>query len=122
MVCSNPDKTVVRGDNFMICAGLLAEYYESIGGRVEYYGKPFSEIYEHCYRKIEKKNIKILVIGDSLDNDIKGANEQNLDSLFVTSGIHRNVNNHNKVDKEKLDDLIRKKEIFPTFYTRELTF
>ena len=32
------------------------------------------------------------------------------------------VNNHNKVDKEKLDDLIRKKEIFPTFYTRELTF
>ena len=66
--------------------------------------------------------MKILVIGDSLDNDIKGANEQNLDSLFVTSGIHRNVNNHNKVDKEKLDDLIRKKEIFPTFYTRELTF
>ena len=25
MICSNPDKTVVRGDKFMICAGLLAE-------------------------------------------------------------------------------------------------
>ena len=28
MICSNPDKTVIRGKNFMICAGLLAEYYE----------------------------------------------------------------------------------------------
>jgi len=122
MVCSNPDKTVIRGENFMICAGLLAEYYESIGGKVEYYGKPFNEIYEHCYRKINKENIRILIIGDSLDNDIKGANQQNLDSLFITNGIHRSVNNHNKVDKEKLDDLIRKKEIFPTFYMRALNF
>ena len=31
MICSNPDKTVIRGDNFMICAGMLAEYYENIG-------------------------------------------------------------------------------------------
>ena len=46
MICSNPDKTVVRGDKFMICAGLLAEYYETIGGKVEYFGKPFPEIYK----------------------------------------------------------------------------
>ena len=39
MICSNPDKTVIRGKNFMICAGLLAEYYEKIGGKVIYYGK-----------------------------------------------------------------------------------
>ena len=34
MICSNPDKTVIRGKNFMICAGLLAEYYEKIGGKL----------------------------------------------------------------------------------------
>ncbi len=122
MICSNPDKTVVRGEKFMICAGLLAEYYEKIGGKVEYYGKPYNEIYDFTYSKMKNKKSKILVIGDSLDNDIKGANLQNLDSLLITSGIHRKVNNDNGVDKEELNDLIRKKKICPKYFMRQLTF
>ena len=122
MICSNPDKTVIRGNRFMICAGLLAEYYQKIGGKVEYYGKPYSEIYDYTYSIMKKRNEKILVIGDSLDNDIKGANLQNLDSLLITSGIHREVNNHNGVDKEELNDLIKKKKICPKFIMRHLTF
>ena len=122
MICSNPDKTVIRGDRFMICAGLLAEYYQKIGGKVEYYGKPYSEIYDFTYSIMKKRNEKILVIGDSLDNDIKGANLQNLDSLLITSGIHREVNKHNGVDKEELNDLIKKKKNCPKFIMRHLTF
>jgi|TARA_A100001234_G_scaffold51475_1_gene43383 HAD superfamily hydrolase (TIGR01459 family) len=121
MICSNPDKTVVRGENFMICAGLLAEYYEKIGGKVEYYGKPFKQIYEYCFNFFEKKNNKVLVIGDSLENDIKGANNLKFDSLLITDGIHREVNNNNDVDKQKLDALIKTKNIFPDFYMRKLT-
>ena len=119
MICSNPDKTVIRGKNFMICAGLLAEYYEKIGGKVIYYGKPHSNIYEFCYKFIEGEN-KILVIGDSLENDIKGANLQKLDSVLITDGIHREVNNNKDIDKEKLDDLIKKKNIKPKFVMRKL--
>ncbi len=114
MICSNPDKTVIRGKNFMICAGLLAEYYEKIGGKVKYFGKPHKNIYEFCFKLLNEKN-KILVIGDSLENDIMGANSQNLDSLLITNGIHRDVNNNNDIDKQKLDDLIKKKNIFPSF-------
>ena len=55
MICSNPDKTVVRGENFMICAGLLAEYYEKIGGKVEYFGKPYEQIYKYCFNFFKKK-------------------------------------------------------------------
>ena len=51
-----------------------------------------------------------MVIGDSLDNDIKGANIQKLDSILITDGIHREVNNNKNIDKEKLDDLIKKKK------------
>lgn len=120
MICSNPDKTVVRGNKFMICAGLLAEYYEKIGGKVEYYGKPFSEIYEFTYDKLKNPKAKILVIGDSLDNDIKGANMQKIDSLLITDGIHRSVNNDNGIDKEKLNDLIKKKKIKPSYYMKNL--
>ena len=108
MICSNTDKTVIRGKSFMICAGLLAEYYEKIGGKVIYYGKPHNNIYEFCYKIIEGEN-KILVIGDSLENDIKGANLQKLDSVLITDGIHREVNINKDIDKEKLDDLIKKK-------------
>ena len=122
MICSNPDKTVIRGDKFMICAGLLAEYYQKIGGNVAYYGKPYSEIYDFAYSIMKKKNEKILVIGDSLDNDIKGANLQNLDSLLITSGIHREVNNDSGIDKDKLNDLIKKKTINPSFFMRDLIF
>ena len=121
MICSNPDKTVVRGEQFWICAGLLAEYYQKIGGRVEYYGKPFKQIYEFCFNFFDKKNKKILIIGDSLENDIKGANNLNFDSLLITDGIHREVNNNNNVDKQKLDALIKTKNIFPDFYMRKLT-
>ncbi len=121
MICSNPDKTVIRGEKFMICAGLLAEYYENIGGKVQYFGKPHKQIYEFCY-KIIKKNANILVIGDSLENDIKGANKQNLDSLLITDGIHREVNNNNNVDKEKLDGLMKKKNAFPNYYMKSLTY
>ena len=49
-----------------------------------------------------------------------GANSQNLDSLLITNGIHRDVNNNNDIDKQKLDDLIKKKKIKPTFVMRKL--
>ena len=62
-----------------------------------------------------------MVIGDSLENDIKGANNLKFDSLLITDGIHREVNNNNDVDKQKLDALIKTKNIFPDFYMRKLT-
>ena len=42
----------------MICAGLLAEYYQKIGGNVEYYGKPYDEIYDFTFQKIKIRILK----------------------------------------------------------------
>ena len=39
----------------MICAGLLAEYYEKIGGEVKYFGKPHNNIYEFSFKLINEK-------------------------------------------------------------------
>ena len=33
---------------------------------------------------------KFLAIGDNLRTDIKGANNLNIDSLFIYNGVHRN--------------------------------
>ena len=74
--------TVHKGDREEYCAGSVAKLFEEIGGKVIYFGKPHSFIYDMCL----KKNEKTLVIGDNLRTDIKGANNFNLDSIFISSG------------------------------------
>ena len=85
MICTNPDLIVDRGEKRELCAGSVALVFEKMGGKVVYFGKPYPEIYNFCI----KKNEKILVIGDNIRTDIKGANNMKLDSLFVIGGIHK---------------------------------
>ena len=85
MVCTNPDLIVYRGSQQEYCAGTLAEIFKELGGQVIYFGKPYPEIYKFCM----KKNETILAIGDNIKTDIKGANNMNFDSLFITNGIHK---------------------------------
>ena len=89
LLCTNPDKSSIKKDGKMTyCTGIIADKYESLGGKVIYFGKPYKPIYEHILQKINNKK-KVLAIGDSMENDIKGANNMNLDSVLVCSGIHR---------------------------------
>ena len=97
LICTNPDLTVHRGNIEEICAGTIAKVFSEIGGNVIYFGKPYKEIYQ----LILKNNEKTLVIGDNLNTDIKGANNLKLDSLFVTSGVHRSEFK-NDIDLENL--------------------
>ena len=85
LVCTNPDLTVHRGNKEEYCAGYIAKIFEELGGEVYYYGKPHKEIYEMCFNQDEK----VLAIGDNLRTDIKGANNLNIDCLFISNGVHR---------------------------------
>ena len=95
IICANPDLIVHRGDRAEYCAGSIAKLYEKMGGRVEYFGKPYKNIYEYIFRilkKNSKKKIyksKVLVIGDNLNTDISGANNFNVKNLFIAGGIHK---------------------------------
>ena len=35
------------------------------------------------------ENEKTIAIGDNLNTDIKGANNMNIDSIFISGGVHR---------------------------------
>ncbi len=96
MVCTNPDLIVDRGNEREFCAGSIAKIFEELGGKVDYFGKPYPLVYTQASTI---KNKKILCIGDNLNTDIKGANIQNFNSLFISSGIHKNEakNNLNKL-------------------------
>ena len=86
MICTNPDLIVDRGNITEYCAGSVAKIFEDLGGKVEYFGKPYPPVYQQA---TDIKDKKILCIGDNLNTDIKGANIQNFDSMLISSGIHK---------------------------------
>lgn len=89
-LCANPDIVVQRGDKLVYCAGAIGRLYESLGGSVTYYGKPYAAVFETALA--EARNLgparNPLVIGDGLETDILGANRMGLDCLFIAGGIH----------------------------------
>ena len=85
LICTNPDLIVHRGEIAEYCAGTIAKLFESIGGESVYFGKPYKEIYTMCFSPSEKT----IAIGDNLNTDIRGANNMNIDSIFISNGIHR---------------------------------
>jgi HAD superfamily hydrolase (TIGR01459 family) len=89
MHCLNPDRVVVRGGVAEACAGAIADIYESIGGRVIWYGKPHPAIYRHALALAgDPGPASVLAIGDSLRTDVLGAARMGLDCVFVSGGIH----------------------------------
>jgi HAD superfamily hydrolase (TIGR01459 family) len=94
MICANPDLTVERGDRLVYCAGALADAYAKLGGEVIYAGKPHKPIYDLALALVMAKRgaalprHRIIAIGDGIRTDIVGAAAQNIDSVFVASGVH----------------------------------
>ena len=87
MICTNPDLIVNRGEERELCAGSVARIFEKLGGKVDYFGKPYPLVYN---KSTDTNNKKVLCVGDNLNTDIKGANIQNFNSLLITNGIHKN--------------------------------
>ncbi len=93
LVCANPDIVVDRGEKQVFCGGAIAQAYTRIGGRSHYFGKPHAPIYEMAQEKLltlcghAVARERLLAVGDGLLTDIKGANDQGIDALFITGGI-----------------------------------
>ncbi len=93
MICANPDIQVRVGDRLAWCAGALAAIYLEEGGEVIYPGKPHPAIYALARQRLAAAagqpvaNDRLLVIGDGPVTDIRGANREGLDSLYVGSGL-----------------------------------
>ena len=114
MICTNPDLIVHRGQIEEYCAGSIAKVFETIGGKVVYFGKPHKEIYKMCFSEKEK----VLAIGDNLRTDIKGANNLKIDSIFISNGVHRKeFKNENE-----LDDLLKKYKVKTNYFQTELNW
>ncbi len=91
LLCANPDLQVQIGEQNVPCAGRIAAIYESMGGKVSYFGKPHPTVYVCCKELMREAGVDaetadILAIGDTIATDVAGAHCAGFKSLFVSNG------------------------------------
>lgn len=101
-ICANPDMVTVYGHERAVGPGALAHRYQELGGAAHYIGKPHKTIFRYCLSLFDDiMPSRILVIGDSIQHDIAGGVAVDLDTAFVTSGIHANAFKPGMTDEQK---------------------
>ena len=110
-------------NNLIICMGTIAELYKDFGGKVFIMGKPNISIYQEAIKQItDIDKSKILAVGDSIYHDIKGAEGFEIDSLLITSGIHKlNFDSVNPKWESDSNEL-KKNNITPTYLSSKFQF
>jgi HAD superfamily hydrolase (TIGR01459 family) len=92
MLNANPDLVVDFGDRRIYCSGALAQLYDEMGGEVLSFGKPHPPVYDFARSQmaalgISYDNDAVLAIGDGVRTDIRGAQAEGIDAIFVTGGL-----------------------------------
>lgn len=108
MICPNPDLYAHEGNppKQVVRQGMIAKIYQEMGGQVFYMGKPNKKMFEHAMKAFNQFHItdkqKILMVGDTIETDIRGANNYGMKSaLTVLSGIMKD-----RADKEGMTNIL----------------
>lgn len=121
LLCANPDIVVDRGDVREWCAGAVAKMYSEMGGESLYFGKPHAPIYDLARRRLHAldKTItddRILAIGDGILTDVKGALDEDIDSLFISGGLAAaETKTVSQPDATALNTYLEAEKLDPTF-------
>ncbi|MDR2760878.1 MAG: HAD hydrolase-like protein [Rickettsiales bacterium] len=128
---ANPDLTANEGakgteeKHFVIRQGSIAEELKKRGAKVIELGKPEKEIYDFTFEILKKfgKDIsnkaRIVMIGDTLRTDIRGANNAGIQSvLCIDTGVTASELKKGK----KLEDLIKEENVKVDYFIRGVGF
>lgn len=110
LLVANPDMFAHESDSThkiapVFAQGILGKYYEKLGGKVIYFGKPYKGIFEFAKQFTEPED-KIMMIGDTPWTDILGANNANIDSALVMTGIAGEFLKDEKIPLEQRFDVL----------------
>lgn len=125
MFCANPDFVTVEenNDKNIYCMGTIADLYDHMGGKVVILGKPSKEIYlKSCKQLDQIDKSKTIAVGDSLDHDILGASNFGVDSVLITSGIHKDLFKYSLEKGIKNIENDRKWNFKPTYVCENFSF
>lgn len=116
LLCANPDRIVHVGEQLVLCPGTFADIYTALGGAVTYFGKPYRSVYSLCLESMGKG--EVLAVGDGMQTDIAGATGAGLDSVLITSGIHREAFSEAKKNGQngsRIDSFLKEFPYRPTY-------
>jgi HAD superfamily hydrolase (TIGR01459 family) len=85
-ICCNPDKLMITSSGLQPAPGAIAALYEAQGGRVQWIGKPYREIYDYALKVIGRPR-RVLCIGDSAEHDVGGGRGAGLTTLLIKTGV-----------------------------------
>jgi len=103
-VCANPDKTIPNQGKLRYCPGYFADIYEKMGGKVTVIGKPGKDIFLNAIESLSVKPTldRVLMIGDTLETDILGAESAGINSALVLTGNANLILSRCRTEEEKL--------------------
>jgi HAD superfamily hydrolase (TIGR01459 family) len=89
MLCVNPDRYVMVGEERVICAGALADLYVELGGpRATEIGKPDPAVYPPVLEVLGiADTARVVAIGDSPHTDLAGAQAAGIDAVWALTGL-----------------------------------
>ena len=89
VICTNPDRASPRADGQTVLSpGACAHAYADAGGDVRFYGKPYLPVFRALESALGARPKRLLMVGDSLEHDIAGANAAGWSTCFVEAGLH----------------------------------
>lgn len=109
LVVANPDifahSAVNNERRLVITQGAIGAYYKKIGGSTIYFGKPYPDIFEFA-KSFVSPNTRMAMIGDTPWTDIAGANNVDINSILVCTGIPTELYMTKLTVEENIDHLI----------------
>lgn len=90
VICSNPDRASPRECGATVAStGSLAHDLAARGGDVRFYGKPHAAVFDAVADVLGAVPGRLLMVGDSLEHDIAGADAAGWSTCLVYGGLHR---------------------------------
>jgi 4-nitrophenyl phosphatase len=89
-IATNPDPTdpLPNGLSKPVAGSIIGYISACVGTEPLILGKPFEGVYDDALEVLGLDKSQVLVIGDNLLTDIKGARDRGIDSLLVETGCH----------------------------------
>ncbi len=98
MLCTNPDLEMLTAVGLRFGAGRVAQAYASMGGTVEWIGKPYLSIYAEAARLLPGiPAARILCIGDSPAHDVLGGQSAGHATALVCTGLHAELSDADRL-------------------------
>lgn len=121
-VCAGNDTSSYKDGEISLAPGAVAEQYAVLGGKIITLGKPDAKILAYGLDGIpDVKKETVMVIGDNIATDIKGANLLGVASVLVSKGVHVNFLGEGYIpDVAKTRELATNFDAYPDFVISNL--